>query len=104
MLCCSSLYYGQQCPESGIIHCSQGQDRLDIMEVRGLTCQQECSAGWYLDWSNNMSLPTSACAQCPLGTYSVGGGALYSGRTKIWGHMPSEVRRCLIDLASVLTH
>jgi hypothetical protein len=91
------------------------------MEVRGLTCQQECNgertlckpfdvqqlsltvcislhfrntpaAGWFLDWSNNLTSPTSECAQCPMGTYSVGGGTLYSGRTKLWNHMPSEFR------------
>jgi hypothetical protein len=86
-----SAFVGPECPESGILKCAPSEP-TKVTEIKGLTCAQDCEPGWYLDWSGNLTNPTSNCRQCPMGTYTVGGGTLYSGRAQIWKALPSEFR------------
>jgi hypothetical protein len=53
-----------------------------------MSCTTNCEAGFYLDV--DLQHKRSKCKECPQNYYSVGGGSLYSGQTKIWADLPGE--------------
>ncbi|TMW62552.1 hypothetical protein Poli38472_005170 [Pythium oligandrum] len=61
--------------------------------VHGLRCDVVCDKGYFLGANFTGSTPASGCEKCPKGQYSLGGGRLYSKRTKAWTNpLPLDIR------------
>jgi hypothetical protein len=65
--------------------CNVGEE-INMRPVDGFSCNHKCGAGSYLsaDTTGPRETWKSACAPCPLGKYSMGGGALYTGKALVW--------------------